>query len=84
MSATLVIEVDQDVLDSAEKSAKARNTTVNEVVADQLKWMAENWRQSQAGKTPITDSLRGIAHAGAAGSQDLLADQLMKKHGLKA
>ena len=59
MSATLTINLDSEVLESAELEAKARHTTLPELVTHQLRVMARNWQESRAGKTPITDSLRG-------------------------
>jgi Rod binding domain-containing protein len=59
MSATLTIHLDPEVLQLAEQEAKARHTTLPEVVAQQLRVMARNWQESRAGNTPITDSLRG-------------------------
>ena len=59
MSATLTINLDSDVLQSAEQEAKARHTTLPEVVAHQLRVLARNWQDSRAGKTPVTDALRG-------------------------
>ena len=58
MTATLTIHVDADVLQLAEQEARARRTTLPEVVAQQLRVMAQNWRDSRAGKRPITDALR--------------------------
>lgn len=48
-----------NVLRLAEQEAKARHTTLPEVVAHQLLVMARNWQDSRAGKTPVTDALRG-------------------------
>ncbi len=59
MSATLTIQLDSDVLQNAEREAKARHTTLPEVVAQQLRVMARNWQTSHAGQTPVTDALRG-------------------------
>ena len=59
MSATLTIQLDSDVLQNAEQEAKARHTTLPEVVTQQLRVMARNWQTSRAGKTPVTDTLRG-------------------------
>jgi hypothetical protein len=59
MRATLTINVDADVLHLAEEEAKARHTTLPEVVAQQLRVMARNWQDSQTGNTPVTDALRG-------------------------
>jgi hypothetical protein len=59
MSATFSIDLDAETLRLADEEARAQQTTLSEVVAQQLKVMAENRQQSRTGKTPITDSLRG-------------------------
>ena len=59
MSATLTVNLDADVLQLAEQEARSRHTTLPEVVAHQLRVMARNWQESKAGKTPITDAMRG-------------------------
>jgi hypothetical protein len=59
MSATLTVSLDSKILQLAEEEARARHTTVSEVVTHQLEVMARNWQDTQAGKTPVTDSLRG-------------------------
>jgi hypothetical protein len=59
VSATLTINLDSDVLQLAEQEAKARHTTIPELVAHQLRVMACNWQNSRAGKTPVTDARRG-------------------------
>ncbi|MGZ8900173.1 MAG: DUF6364 family protein [Limisphaerales bacterium] len=59
MSATLTIRLDSQVLELAEQEARARQTTVSELVVQQLRVMASNWQDSRAGKTPVTDALRG-------------------------
>jgi len=59
MSATLTLNLDFDVLRLAEREAQARHTTLPEVVAHQLRVMARNWQDSQAGRTPLTDALHG-------------------------
>ena len=59
MRVTLTIELDSEVLQFAEEAARERHTTVPEVVTHQLRVMARNWQESKAGKTPVTDSLRG-------------------------
>ena len=61
MSATLTVNLDSEVLQLAEQEARARHTTLPEVVAQQLRVMARNWQDSRAGKTPVTDALRGAA-----------------------
>ena len=60
MSVTLTVDLDADVLQLAEQEAKARHTTLPEVVAHQLRVMARNWQESKAGKTPVTDGLIGV------------------------
>ena len=59
MSATLTLNVEADVIASAEQEARLRHTTLTEVVGRQLLVMASNWQDSRAGRTPITDALRG-------------------------
>jgi hypothetical protein len=59
MNATLNVELDADVLHMAEQEAASRKTTIKSVVERQLQIMALNWRDSQNGRTPLTDSLRG-------------------------
>ena len=59
MSSTLTIDLDPRVLQHAEQEALRRHTTVADVVGRQLQIMALNWQDSQAGKTPVTDALRG-------------------------
>jgi predicted transcriptional regulator len=59
MSATVTINLDADVLHLAEEEAKARHTTLSDVIAQQLRVMAQNWQASKALQTPVTDSLRG-------------------------
>lgn len=82
MSATLTIQLDSDVLQNAEQEAKARHTTLPEIVAQQLRVMARNWQESRAGRTPVTDALRGAAKLPADfDAQTALADELRKQHG---
>jgi hypothetical protein len=84
MSATLTIQLDSDVLQSAEQEAKARHTTLPEVVAQQLRVMARNWQESRAGKTPVTDALRGAVKLPADfDAPTALTDELQKKHGIQ-
>ena len=84
MSATLTINLDSDVLQSAEQEAKARHTTLSEVVAQQLRVMARNWQDSRAGKTPVTDSLRGAVKLPLDFDQrTALTEELQKKHGVQ-
>jgi hypothetical protein len=82
MSATLTINLDSDVLQSAEQEAKARHTTLPEVVAHQLRVMARNWQESRAGKTPVTDSLRGAVKLPPDfDERAAVTEELQKKHG---
>ena len=82
MSATLTIQLDSDVLQNAEQEAKARHTTLPEVVAQQLRVMARNWQASRSGKTPVTDALRGAVKLPANFDEHAaLTEELQKKHG---
>jgi len=83
MSVTLTIKLDSGVLQLAEQEAQARHTTLSEVVSDQLRVMARNWRDSQAGKTPVTDSLRGAVELSADfDERAALTEELLKRHGV--
>lgn len=82
MSATLTVVLDTDVLQLAEQEARARHTTLPEVVAQQLRVMARNWQASRAGQTPVTDSLRGaVALPSEFEERAALTEELQKKHG---
>jgi len=59
MSFNLTVNLDNEVLVLAEQEAQARHTTLTEVVRHQLNVMARNWKDSHAGKTPITDNCAG-------------------------
>lgn len=84
MSATLTINLDSEVLQSAELEARARHTTLPEVVAHQLRVMAHNWQESRAGKTPVTDALRGTVKLPPDfGEHTMLTEELQKKHGVQ-
>jgi Family of unknown function (DUF6364) len=84
MSATLTVNLDADVLQLAEQEAKARNTTLPEVVAHQLRVMACNWQESKAGKTPVTDGLRGaVILPPDFDARTALMEELQKKHGVQ-
>jgi hypothetical protein len=83
MSATVTVNLDSDVLQSAEQEAQTRHTTLSEVVAQQLRVMAQNWEQSRAGQTPVTDELRGaVTLPGDFDEQAALTEDLQKKHGI--
>jgi len=82
MSATLTLDLEFEVLRLAEREAQARHTTLPEVVAQQLRVMARNWQDSQAGKTPITDALRGAVKLPPGfDTLAVLTEELQKKHG---
>jgi hypothetical protein len=84
MSATLTLSLDSDVLALAEQEAEARHTTVPEVVAHQLRVMARNWQDSRAGKTPLTDSLRGTLELSPDfDERAALEEGLRKRHGVQ-
>ena len=84
MSSTLTVRLDAEVLKLAENEARARRTTLNEVVSQQLRVMAQNWKNTQAGKTPITDSLRGAVKLPADfDERETVTEELMKKHGIR-
>ena len=82
MNATLTVQLDAEVLHSAEQEALAHHLTLPEIVRRQLTVMAENWRDSQAGRTPLTDELRGslVLPAGS-DPRDIIAEGLRKKYG---
>jgi len=82
MSATLTVKLDADVLQSAEQEARARHTTLPEVVAHQLQVMARNWQASRAGRTTVTDALRGaVMLPPDFDTRAALTEELQKKHG---
>jgi len=84
MSATLTIHLDSDVLQPAEQEARARHTTLPEVVVQQLRVMARNWQDSRAGQTPVTDALRGAVKLPPDfDERTTLTEELQKKHGLQ-
>jgi len=73
--------LDNEVLVLAEQEAQARHTTLTEVVRHQLNVMARNWKDSRAGKTPVTDNLRGsVKLPPDFDEQKILAEELQKKH----
>lgn len=84
MSATLTVNLDSEVLQLAEQEARARHTTLPEVVAHQLRVMARNWQDSRAGKTPVTDALRGAVKLPPDFDQRAaVTEELQKKHGVQ-
>jgi hypothetical protein len=83
VSATLTIQLEADVLQSAELEARARHTTVRDLVTHQLRVMAGNWQASRDGMTPITDALRGTVTLPAGfDERAVLEEELQKKHGV--
>jgi len=55
-----------------------------EVVAHQLRVMARNWQDSRAGKTPVTDALRGAVKLPPDfDERAALTEELQKKHGVQ-
>lgn len=83
MSATLTIALDADVLLFAEQEARAHHTTVPEIIAHQLRVMAQNWKDSRDGKTPVTDELRGVVKLPPDfDERAALTEELEKQHGL--
>jgi len=84
MSATLTVNLDSEIVQLAEQEARARHTTLAEVVGRQLSIMARNWQDSTAGKTPATDALRGAVKLPAGfDERDALTEELQKKHGIQ-
>jgi len=82
MTATLTLNLDSKVLKWAEQEALSHHTTLPEVLGRQLQVMAGNWRDSQQGKTPVTDALRGAVKLPANfDAKTLLTEELKKKHG---
>lgn len=84
ISATSTVNLDADVLQLAEQEARSRHTTIPEVVAHQLRVMARNWQESKAGKTPVTDALRGAVKLPPDfDERATLTEELQKKHGVQ-
>ena len=82
MSLTVTVNLDSATLRLAEQAAQARNTTLPEVVAQQLRVMARNWQDTRAGKTPITDKLRGAVKLPPDfDARAVLAEELRRKYG---
>ena len=84
MSATLTVKLDSELLELAEHEARAHHTTVAEVVSQQLRVMARNWQDSRAGKTPLTDALRGAVNLPAdLDERQTLTEELQKRYGVR-
>jgi hypothetical protein len=84
MNATLTLPLDPQILALAEQEARARHTTVPDVVAHQLRIMARNWLDSREGKTPLTDALHGALQLPQGfDRRTIVAEELQKKHGVQ-
>ncbi|HNQ73719.1 MAG TPA: DUF6364 family protein [Verrucomicrobiota bacterium] len=84
MNTTLTVSLDAELLQFAEQEAKARHTTLPEVVVQQLRVMARNWQDSRAGRTPVTDALRGAVKLPPDFEERAaLTDELQKQHGVR-
>jgi hypothetical protein len=84
MGTTLTIQLDAEVLQLAEQEAQARQTTLVQVVTQQLRVMARNWQDSRAGKTPLTDSLRGAVKLPPDfDDRAMVTEELEKKYGVR-
>ncbi len=82
MNATLTVQLDAEVLQFAEQEARAHRVTLPEVVRRQLTVMAENWRDSHAGRTPLTDALRSsLVLPPEADTREVVGEGLRKKYG---
>lgn len=82
MTATLTLTLDPRVLEFAEQEAQRRHTTVADLVARQVQVMASNWQESQSGRTPITDALRGtVSLPSVFDERTALIEELSRKHG---
>ena len=85
MNTTLTVDLDSGVLELAEQEARARHTRLPDVVARQLRVMAHNWQDRLAGRTPVTDSLRGAVKLPPDFDEGAtLTQELQKKHGSRA
>jgi len=84
VSTTLTVNLDSETLRLAEQEARARHTTLPEVVVGQLSVMARNWQDTRAGKTPATDALRGAVKLPPDfDERAALTEELLKKHGVQ-
>ncbi len=82
MTATLTVTLDSELIRLAEQEAQARHTTLSEVLVQQLRVMARNWQDSQQGRTPVTDSLRGAVRLPRDfDERAAVAEELQKKYG---
>ena len=82
MSATFSVDLDAEVLRLAEEEARARQTSLSEMVSGYLSVLAKNRRESAAGKTPGSDSLRGAVKLPESFvARDVVEETLMRKYG---
>lgn len=82
MNATLMVDVETEVLEQAAREAQAHNSSLPQTIERLLRVMAENWRVSTQGKTPVTDSLRGcVPLASDADYRGIVAEEVGKKYG---
>ncbi|MBW7896404.1 MAG: hypothetical protein H3C27_14950 [Opitutaceae bacterium] len=82
MSTTLQVDLDPRVVAFAEAEARRRDTTVTAVISQQLQVMAQNWQDSEAQRTPLTDSLRGVLPmASDREVEQVLSEELIRRHG---
>jgi len=73
MSATLTVNLDSNVLELAEQEARARHTTLPELVSHQLRIMARN-----------TDALRGAVKLPPEfDERAALTEELQKQYGVQ-
>lgn len=84
MSTTLIVELEPEVMALAEQEAQARHTTLPAVVGQHLRVMARNRQESRAGRTPVTDALRGTVQLPADfDRRATLTEALQQRHGLE-
>jgi len=82
MNATLTVNVDAEVLEQAAREAGAHKMSLPQAVEQLLRVMAENWRLSTQGRTPLTDSLRGcVSLPPDADYRAVVAEEVGRKYG---
>jgi hypothetical protein len=84
MTTTFTVNLDAELLELAEQEARTHHTTLPEVVAHQLRVMARNQQDTREGRTPITDSLRGVVSLPPEFDERTeLAKELQQRYGLQ-
>lgn len=84
MSGTLTIHQEPELLRPAGQGARARHTTLPEVITDYLRVMARNWQDNQNGRTPVTDALRGaVTLPRGFDERAILMEELQRRHGVQ-